>query len=97
MTKQSKPQLYEAGFSKTKSTGTKEQKDFLVKQDNLETLTTRLYYYYKYFSQYEHFSENGQGDVLVSANDEGNDNAYFPSAVRALSESVEEIMNGRKK
>ena len=97
VTKLLKPQLQEAGFSKSKSTGIKEQKDFLVKQEDLEALTTRLYHYYKYFSQYEHFSENGQGDVLVSAVDEGNDNVHFPSAIRTLSEAVGEIIKGKKK
>lgn len=95
VTKQSKTQLQEAGFSKTKSIGVKEQKDFLIKQNGLETLATRLYHYYKYFSQYEHFSENGQGDVLVSTKEDGNDNIHFPSAIRALSEGVEEIIKWR--
>lgn len=97
VTKQSKTQLHKAGFSKSKSTGTKEQMDFLAKYEDVASLTTRLYHYYKYFSQYEHFSENGQGDVLVSANDEGNDNVHFPSAIRALSEAVDEIIKEREK
>lgn len=95
VTKQSKPQLQEAGFSKPKSIGTKEQMNLLVSQEDVAALTTRLYHYYKYFSQYEHFSENGQGDVLASSNEEGNDNVHFPSAIRALSEAVEEIIKGR--
>lgn len=41
VTKRSKSQLQEAGFSKSKSTGIKEQKDFLIHQKDLETLTTR--------------------------------------------------------
>ncbi len=96
LTKQSKAQLQDAGYSKSKSTGVKEQKDFLISQEGLEKLVTRLYHYYKYFSQYEHFSENGQGDVLVSMNDDGNDNIHLPSAIRALSEGVEEIINRRQ-
>lgn len=92
VTKQSKLQLKDAGFSKMKSIGIKEQKDFLIKQRGLETVATRLYHYYKYFSQYEHFSENGQGDVLVSSKEEGNDNIHLPSAIRALGAGVEEIL-----
>lgn len=92
VTKQSKDQLMEAGFSKSKSVGIKEQKDFLITQEGLEQLATRLYHYYKYFSQYEHFSENGQGDVLVSSEVDGNDNIHLPSAIRALSDAVDEII-----
>lgn len=92
VTKQSKEQLKDAGFSKTKSVGIKEQKDFLLKHKDIETVVNRLYHYYRYFSQYEHFSENGQGDVLVSSNECGNDNIHLPSAIRALSVGVEEIM-----
>lgn len=55
----------------------------------------RLFHYYKYFSQYEHFSENGQGDVLVSAEKNGNDNIHLPSAIRALSAGVEQVIKNR--
>ena len=92
LTKQSKKQLQEAGFSKSKSCGIKEQKDFLTRIPELEVLATRLYHYYKYFSQYEHFSENGQGDMLASSKDDGNDNIHLPSAVRALSDAVDIII-----
>ena len=90
--KQSKDQLKEAGFSKVKSIGTKEIKDYLIEISGMETLVTRLYQYYKYFSQYEHFSENGQGDVMVNATETGNDNIHLPSAISVLSAGVEEIM-----
>lgn len=92
MTKPSKEQLKKAGFSKAKSLGTKDQIDFLLKIPELNVVATRLYHYYKYFSQYEHFSENAQGDVLVSAEEDGNDNIHLPSAIRALSAGVEELM-----
>lgn len=92
LTKQSSGQLHEAGFVNSKSLGIKEQKDFLVKQNGLEAVVTRLYHYYRYFSQYEHFSENGQGDVLASSREDGNDNIHFPSAIRALSAGVECVM-----
>lgn len=92
VTKKSKWQMKDAGFSNLKSVGTKEQKDFLLQQDGLEELATRLFHYYKYFSQYEHFSENGQGDILASSEENGNDNIHFPSAIRALSAGVEEVI-----
>lgn len=93
--KQTKDQLNKAGFLKTKSAGIKEQKDFLIQQEGLNVVATRLYHYYKYFSQYEHFSENGQGDVFASLEDDGNDNIHLPSAIRALSVGVEEVMKTR--
>lgn len=96
VTKRSKDQLKNAGFSKTKSIGIKEQKDYLIKQEGLKTVVTRLYHYYKYFSQYEHFSENGQGDVLVSSEEVGNDNIHLPSAIKALGAGVEAVINMRK-
>ena len=90
--KQSKQQLKDEGFSKPKSITTKDVADFLIKIPELEKVATRLYHYYKYFSQYEHFSENGQGDVLASSEKDGNDNIHWPSAIRALSYGVEIVM-----
>ena len=55
-------------------------------------MAMRLYHYFKYFSQYEHFSENGQGDVLASMEKDGNDNIHLPSAIRALSVGMEEVI-----
>lgn len=95
LTKQSRVQLKEAGFANTKSVGTKEQKDYLIGISELEQVATRLFHYYKYFSQYEHFSENGQGDVLVSDEKSGSDNIHLPSAIRALSAGVEEVLKKR--
>lgn len=92
VTKQSKQQLKDSGFSKTKSIATKDMLDYLTKIPELNTTVTRLYHYYRYFSQYEHFSENGQGDVLESEKEDGNDNIHLPSAIRALGAGVEEIM-----
>lgn len=92
VTKQSKAQLKETGFSKAKSIGPKDLKDYLIGIPEIEAVVTRLYQYYKYFSQYEHFSESGQGDVMASAEENGNDNIHFPSAVSALSAGVEEVL-----
>lgn len=90
--KQSKGQLKDAGFSKQNSIKTKDIVDFLVAIPELESVAMRLYHYFKYFSQYEHFSENGQGDVLASMEKDGNDNIHLPSAIRALSIGVEEVI-----
>ncbi len=95
--KQSKPELKDEGFSTTKSINTKNIADFLIRIPELEKVATRLYHYYKYFSQYEHFSENGQGDVLASSGMSSNDNIHFPSAIRALSAGVEIVMNNHSK
>ena len=90
--KQSKGQLKDAGFSKQNSIKTKDIVAFLVAIPELESVAMRLYHYFKYFSQYEHFSENGQGDVLASMEKDGNDNIHLPSAIRALSVGVEEVI-----
>ena len=92
VTKQSKGQLKEDGFSRVKSVMTKDVADFLIDIPELNSMAKRLYQYFKYFSQYEHFSENGQGDVLASSKKDGNDNIHLPSAIRALSAGVEEVM-----
>lgn len=95
--KQSNCQLKDGGFSKTKSVRTKDVVEFLNSILDLEKVPTRLFHYYKYFSQYEHFSENGQGDVLASSEKYGNDNIHLPSAIRALSAGVEIVMNNHGK
>ena len=91
--KRTKQQLKDEGFSRAKSVKTKDVVDFLISIADLRKVATRLYHYYKYFSQYEHFSENGQGDVLVSSEKSSNDNIHLPSAIRALSAGVEIVMN----
>ena len=95
--KQSNCQLKDGGFSKTKSVRTKDVVEFLNSIPDLEKVPTRLFHYYKYFSQYEHFSENGQGDVLASSEKYGNDNIHLPSAIRALNAGVEIVMNNHGK
>lgn len=90
--KQSKEQLKEAGFSKSKSMMTKGVADYLIEIPDLKDVARRMYQYWKYFSQYEHFSENGQGDVFSSSSKDGNDNIHLPSAIKALSAGVEEVM-----
>ena len=91
--KRSKQQLKDEGFSRAKSVKTKDIVDFLISIPELRKVATRLYHYYKYFSQYEHFSENGQGDVLAASDKDGNDNIHLPSAIRALSAGVEIVMH----
>lgn len=92
---QLKQQLKDEGFSRVKSITTKDVANFLIRIPELEKVATRLYHYYKYFSQYEHFSENGQGDVLASLEKDGNDNIHLPSAIKSLSAGVEIVMNKR--
>lgn len=50
-----------------------------------------LYAYYKYFSQYEHFSESGFGDAIA---DFSNDNVNFEMALVRLQESISVINEG---
>lgn len=48
-------------------------------------IVNRLNAYYKYFSQYEHFSEQGYDDSLAPF---GEDDVSFPSAIDALEEGL---------
>ena len=93
VSKRTKQQFKDEGFSRAKSIKTKDVVDFLISIPELRKEATRLYHYYKYFSQYEHFSENGQGDVLASSEKADNDNIHLPSAIKALSAGVEIAMN----
>ena len=71
-------------------TSTMEGKFSVLQNDpTFAKLSKRTYQYYKYFSQYEHFSENGQGDILVPF---GDDNVHFPSAMKVIDESIEALM-----
>ena len=97
VSKRSKQKLKDEGFSSVKSVMTKDVANFLIMIPELEKEVTRLFHYYKYFSQYEHFSENGQGDVFASSKKDGNDNIHLPSAIRALSAGVEIVMNNHGK
>lgn len=72
-------------------TSTMEGKFSVLQSDpTFAELSKRAYQYYKYFSQYEHFSESGQGDILVPF---GDDNVHFPSAMKAIEDSVAALMN----
>lgn len=94
--KRAKGRLKEEGFSKTGSIKTKNVEKFLLEHQDVSQVATRLYHYFKYFSQYEHFSENGQGDVLASLRENGNDNIHWSSAISALSAGVEKIVNDKR-
>ena len=52
-------------------------------------LIEAIYANYKYFSQFEHFSEYSCGDTLVPY---GEDNISFPSALKVLRESMSFIL-----
>lgn len=60
----------------------------IKKNDELKGLGTQLYAYYKYFSQYEHFSEAAHGDALV---DFGMDNVSYEKAIEALRKGLQTI------
>ena len=75
----------------------KQMKEALANDPLLSPIVCKLYAYYKYFSQYAHFSENGQGDVLAALDKDGNDNIHLPSAIKALSAGVEIVMNNHGK
>ena len=61
----------------------------LLNNGELKKIGERLYSYYKYFSQYEHFSEASHGDTLV---DFGLDNVSFEKAIEALKNGIEIIL-----
>lgn len=64
---------------------TSKAKKALMQNLSMNPLIQRLYSYFKYFSQYEHFSESGHGDTLV---DFGDDNVSFPQALDAINEAT---------
>ena len=72
--------LYQAmlEFCKTKRKGRKHGR-----------VVNRLNAYYRYFSQYEHFSEQGCGDSLAPF---GSDNVSFPLAIDALEEGLKVVV-----
>lgn len=63
----------------------------LINDKKMTKIAKKLNAYYKYFSQYEHFSEYSWGDALV---DFGNDNVSFVKALE-LVESVVSMIEKR--
>lgn len=63
--------------------------DFVRSKMKHTACVNRLNSYYKYFSQYEHFSEQGHGDSLAPF---GNDNVSFPLALDALEKGLKVIV-----
>ena len=63
--------------------------DYVKTKPKQVDIVTRLNAYYKYFSQYEHFSEQGCGDSVASF---GDDNVSFPSAIDALEEGLKVVV-----
>ncbi len=63
--------------------------DLVRSKKKHEACVNRLNSYYKYFSQYEHFSEQGHGDSLAPF---GNDNVSFPLALDALEKGLKIIV-----
>ena len=94
----SRKMLGDEGFQNTKSRQIKEQYAYLCEFEELKPTVEKLFNYYKYFSQYEHFSERSEGDVLQ---DTTGDNIHLPSSLKALSKGVNTIFtlfgNGKRK
>lgn len=67
--------------------------DTLRKNKYTSIIARKLFAYYKYFSQYEHFSEFGYGDALV---DFGNDNVSFEKALDCLRSSIDMLLENIK-
>ena len=67
----------------------KQMKVALASKPSISTLVCQLYAYYKYFSQYEHFSDFGHGDSLANF---GEDNVSYEKAINALEEGVELLL-----
>lgn len=63
--------------------------DYVKTKTKHGCVVNRLNAYYRYFSQYEHFSEQGYGDSLVPF---GDDNVSFPSAIDALKEGLKVVV-----
>ena len=68
----------------------KSMKDDLSNDDEIGKCVNHLYAYYKYFSQYEHYSERGYGDSLANF---GDDNIRFEKVFDYIEESVQLIVN----
>lgn len=75
--------------NKCKTITLKEIVDTLRKNKYTSIIAQKLFAYYKYFSQYEHFSESGYGDALV---DFGNDNISFEKALDNLQLSIDMLL-----
>lgn len=85
--------FYECSMWEVDKTGKhitlKKMVEALLNNVELKKTGERLYSYYKYFSQYEHFSEASHGDTLV---DFGLDNVSFEQAMDALKNGIEIIL-----
>ena len=61
----------------------------LCNNNKTKECVKNLYAYYKYFSQYEHFSQRGDGDSLA---DFGYDNIRFEKAIMHLEECIKYLI-----
>ncbi len=68
----------------------KSMKDELSNDDELGGYMNCLYAYYKYFSQYAHYSEMGYGDALANF---GNDNIRFEKVFDYIEDIVQLIVD----
>lgn len=67
----------------------KRMADTLIMDSQFAKCTKCLYAYYKYFSQWEHFSENGAGDILA---DYGEDNIKISMAFGHINTALDFIL-----
>lgn len=63
---------------------------YLKEHSDVSELSEQVYGYYKYLSQYQHFSENSYGDMLAPY---FQDNVSFPGAIKSINRSVDYILN----
>lgn len=81
-------QLYEG--CKRADGDLKALKDKVLEIDNKNSLVESLYAYYKYFSQYEHFSQRGDGDSRANF---GDDNICFEKTFQHLQHAVDALIS----
>lgn len=68
----------------------KDYKDALKSDQQLGSCACSLYAYYKYFSQYEHYSENGAGDVMANF---GEDNINIPMIFDHIAQAIDFVIS----
>jgi hypothetical protein len=68
---------------------TKRKAEALSQHPQFGSLADSLFAYYKYFSQWEHFSENGTGDILANF---GEDNIKLPMTFGHISQALDYLL-----
>lgn len=68
--------------------------ELLSKDSQLSNCSNSIYAYYKYFSQWEHFSESGTGDAFAGF---GEDNIKIPMAFSYINTALDFMLNNTNK